>query len=186
MRRRLRCALVFAVLMLLGQQPFSVEAAPKNTPQRFSSSEFKALVDQSLGGSSQALGAARDVTSGSIVGVNGALFYRFANATVGWVPGASMMQMVDKTEEDGYKCSQSNYSKDVPGIGARRIILAAASWTCVKEGRDNFLGFVLFVNESANAGHLFWVTGTGAGIPAAAGQRVLDALFERLRRDYID
>jgi hypothetical protein len=53
------------------------------------------------------------------------------------------------------------------------------------QGEERFLGFVLFINEDAKASHLFWVIGTGAGIPEAARQRALDALFERLRRDYI-
>src|SRR5262249_36094447 len=152
---------------LLMHEPLSVQAAAKNTPQRFSMPEFKAMIEQAVKGAASDIGPARDATTGAILGINGADFYRFANATIGWVPGASMIDMVGKTEEDGHTCSRSNFSKDLPGTGARGIILATTSYTCTKDGQSQFLGFVLFVNEGAKAGHLFWVTGTGGGISDA-------------------
>jgi hypothetical protein len=164
--------------------PFEAESATKTAPEKFSMAEFKDIVQQASSSASGAFGADGGMTTGAIGGVNGAYFYRFANATVGVVSGpVSMMAIVDQTESNGAKCDRSSYSKDVPGSG--KLFLAATSYTCTKDGKGEFLGFVKFADENTKVSHLFWVTGNGLGITDAAGVSATDRIFNRLKTDYM-
>src|SRR5262249_8404984 len=142
----------FACLSVALTPVTPADAAAKKAPARFTTAEFTDIVQQALGDAAGAYGAAGDLSPEATAHVNGAYFDRVANATVGEVSGGvSMMTLVDKSESDGETCARSSYSKDLPNSGG--IILAATSYTCTKDGKNHFLGFVKFIDEKQKADH---------------------------------
>lgn len=183
MRREYSCLvpLAFAVIFLT-QMQCEVVAAGKSAPESFSESEFKAIVQQSLGNSAGPFGAAGDVKSGTILDRNGSYLFTFAHASIGLTHGVSVMDFLDKIQsQDGETCVQSKgNSRDIPS--RRGVILFALSYSCTKDGAPIYIGFVNCGDERTKVSHFFWVR--GSGLPESAVNGVRDGIFDRMKTAY--
>lgn len=168
---------------------FATVATAKTAPPQLSMSDFKSLVQRSLGAESSAFGSGQ-VQPGQIHGKSG-YFYVFKNAAVGMVGKGAPKLATERTDPNagitaadfikGDTC-KLNGNDDVTASMPDHVSLTATSATCTKDGKNVYEGFVKFVDGRSSADYLIWVY--GGNITAAQAHAVRDHILEQLKKDY--